>query len=63
MKDTNPVITTLLKCQRCQWEWYPRQSVLPERCPHCKSRLWQTPLRFRSSIPAGCNGAHLLRTG
>jgi len=43
MKDTNPVITTLLKCQRCQWEWYPRQSVLPERCPHCKSRLWQTP--------------------
>jgi Zn finger protein HypA/HybF involved in hydrogenase expression len=34
----------MAKCQRCDYEWEPRQPVENVRmCPSCKSRLWKTP--------------------
>jgi hypothetical protein len=31
-----------LKCLRCGNEWVRRGQELPEVCPQCKSRKWQT---------------------
>lgn len=29
------------KCQRCKYEWYPRNpGIKPKECPNCKSRYW-----------------------
>ena len=31
-----------LKCERCGYEWYPRQEKV-KICPKCKSAYWDTP--------------------
>jgi hypothetical protein len=51
--DNNPVnpsstdtITIEKHCQQCGWNWLARQFERPDRCPHCKSLLWDKPLKL-----------------
>lgn len=30
-----------VKCERCDWEWFPRENRLPVKCPNCQCRKWQ----------------------
>ena len=40
---------TILKCQRCGYEWIPRSTQPPKRCPSapngCGSRYWDKPIQ------------------
>jgi predicted Zn-ribbon and HTH transcriptional regulator len=34
------------RCERCEWEWLPRDKTKdPKVCPKCKSPYWDTPRR------------------
>lgn len=30
-----------IKCERCGWEWFPRQNRPPVKCPNCQCRKWK----------------------
>jgi len=30
----------MLRCERCDHEWYPRTPKLPKCCPCCKNKYW-----------------------
>lgn len=50
-KHREPNTLGTLHCERCGYEWEPRDNKLPVTCPHigCRSRLWQTPRPLKSS--------------
>lgn len=33
---------TEVKCKKCGYKWVPKTDDLPQCCPHCKSRYWNT---------------------
>jgi predicted Zn-ribbon and HTH transcriptional regulator len=33
----------MLKCYRCEYEWWPRKTTKPRMCPKCKSAYWDRP--------------------
>jgi len=39
-KKVQTVELSQLKCNRCEWEWFPRALALPKICPKCKSPYW-----------------------
>ena len=32
-----------MHCCRCSYDWFPRGSELPKRCPECRSVKWNSP--------------------
>ncbi len=34
---------TPMHCCRCSYDWFPRGSELPKRCPECRSVKWNSP--------------------
>lgn len=34
-------------CSICGAVWRPKRNKLPQRCPHCKSKLWNSSYRHR----------------
>lgn len=30
-------------CRRCCYQWYPKTSQLPDRCPRCRASAWRVP--------------------
>jgi len=39
-------------CLRCLHAWPKRPEVLPDRCPKCRSMLWQKPRQRKYTKPA-----------
>jgi hypothetical protein len=39
------ITVTQYVCERCGWEWLPREATKPRICPSCKSPYWDRPRR------------------
>jgi len=42
---------TLLRCQKCGHEWFPRTPEPPKVCPKCKSYEWTITLPGAGGSP------------
>lgn len=52
MSNSDPLAPLRCTCLRCidpetgrPYTWVKRIATEPVKCPHCKSRLWNTPRR------------------
>lgn len=41
-----------LICQRCSYEWFPRNKDI-KICPRCKSKIWWKPRENRMGLKDG----------
>ena len=39
------------KCERCGYDWFPRDSGEPKKCPACKSPYWNSQRKPGSKAP------------
>jgi hypothetical protein len=46
-------LITFLRCKQCGWEWLPRSTSLPKRCPGCKRAHWEREpsRRWKAHVP------------
>jgi len=53
------------RCKMCRYAWMPLKGVNshPERCPKCKSKLWDRGLRTQDEISKSALRAAASRTG
>ncbi len=49
------ITVTMLRCERCGYEWQQRGKKLPEVCANlkCKSRYWNRPRQQRKTKKDG----------
>lgn len=48
---------TVLKCNRCGYEWLPKTQELPKFCAQCNSPYWNTPRKNKIKNPKGIDNA------
>lgn len=41
-----------LRCRRCGHVWIPRQTKLPQKCPKCRSSLWNVERKTKEQREA-----------
>ena len=46
-------VASLLRCNRCEYEWMPRRGRLPTRCPRCRSIKWNEETQRLSCLRCG----------
>jgi DNA-directed RNA polymerase subunit RPC12/RpoP len=44
---------TPMHCCRCSYDWFPRGSELPKRCPECRSIKWNSPNLLAECLRCG----------
>jgi len=52
------IMVTMLRCERCGYQWQKRGKNLPEVCANlkCKSRYWNKPRRNKKKVGSNEKG-------
>ena len=52
LRLTMPTVTKKVKfykCNRCDYEWYPRSKEKPKTCPSCRNPYWDSQRKNKST--------------
>jgi predicted Zn-ribbon and HTH transcriptional regulator len=50
----------VLECKRCKHKWHPRAEKLPDVCPKCKTRYWNSERKLKYAIEKAAKADDLL---
>ena len=45
MRGGRMAVIRKVKCEKCQYEWFPKSVEPPVRCAKCRSAYWDRPPR------------------